>query len=148
MAGRLIGGSFCVPALLHFTQCRLRCLGHGGCCAAQLRCLLLLADGGLLALVDALLSYSCSLVDALPPVVTSTLADALPLFLYAGGYFATVVVLFGGCFATVSCFMLALLGIFGDNFFVQVQLFGWLLFGWLVWRVLPLRASSAARLLY
>ena len=60
--------------------------------------------------------YSCSLVDALPPVVTSSLADALPLFLYAGGYFAAVVVLFGGCFATVSCFMLALLGIFGDNF--------------------------------
>jgi len=116
MAGRLIGGSFCVPALLHFTQCRLRCLGRGGCCAAQLRCLLLLADGGSLALADALPPYSCSLVDALPPVVTSSLADALPLFLYAGGYFAAVVVLFGGCFATVSCFKLALLGIFGDNF--------------------------------
>jgi len=116
MAGRLIGGSFCVPALLHFMQCRLRCLGRGGCCAAQLRCLLLLADGGSLALADALPPYSCSLVDALPPVVTSSLADALPLFLYAGGYFAAVVVLFGGCFATVSCFKLALLGIFGDNF--------------------------------
>jgi len=101
-----------------------------------------------LALADALPPYSCSLVDALPPVVTSSLADALPLFLYAGGYFAAVVVLFGGCFATVSCFKLALLGIFGDNFFVQVQLFGWLLFGWLVWRVLPLRVSSAACLLY
>ena len=83
MAGRLIGGSFCVPALLHFTQCRLRCLGRGGCCAAQLRCLLLLADGGSLALADALPPYSCSLVDALPPVVTSSLADALSLFLYS-----------------------------------------------------------------
>ena len=58
----------------------------------------------------------CSLVDALPPVVTSSLADALPLFLYSGGCFAAVVVLFGRCFATVSCFVLLFLGIFGDSF--------------------------------
>ena len=87
MAGRLVGGSSCVPVLLHFTHCRLGGLGRGG----------LLADGGSLALADGLPPYSCSLVDALPPVVTSSLADALPLFLYAGGYFAAVVVLFGGC---------------------------------------------------
>jgi len=44
MASRLIGGSSWVPALLHFTHCHLESLGCGG----------LLADGGSLALADAL----------------------------------------------------------------------------------------------
>jgi hypothetical protein len=93
-----------------------------------------------------------------------SLADALPP--YFGGCFATVVVLFGGCFATYGyfelggcfaaiplgfaamvvlfggCFAHHLLLRVGDSFFVQVQLFGWSLFGWLVWSVLPLRVSS------
>ena len=84
----------CLPC---FTQCRLGSLGRGRS----------LADGGSLALADAFPSGSCCLVDALPPVVTSSLADALPLFLYSGGCFAAVVVIFGGCFATVSCSVLA-----------------------------------------
>ena len=44
LAGRLVDGSSCVPALLHFTHCHLESLGCGG----------LLADGGSLALADAL----------------------------------------------------------------------------------------------
>ena len=44
MAGRLVGGSSCVPALLYFTHCRLGGLGRGG----------LLADGGSLAQADVL----------------------------------------------------------------------------------------------
>lgn len=53
---------------------------------------------------------------------SSALADALPLFFYSGGCFAVVVVLFGRCFATVSC--LLFIGIFGDtcNFSLQVKL--------------------------
>ena len=81
-------------------------------------------------------------MDALPPVVTSSLADALPLFLYSGGCFAAVVVLFGRCLATVSCFVLALPWHLWRQYFVQVLLFGWPLIGWLVWSVLPLRAFS------
>ena len=50
------------------------------------------ADGGLLVLADALPPL-CYLVDALPPVLL-------------GRWPAAVVVLFGGCFATVSCFVL------------------------------------------
>ena len=60
-------------------HCRLGSLGRGGCLAALLRCLLMLAYGGLLA-------------DALPP--------------YAGGCFAAVIVLLGGCFATCDYFEL------------------------------------------
>ena len=125
MAGRLVSGSSCVPVLLHFTHCRLRGLGRGG----------LLANGGSLALADAL-----------PLVGASSLADALPLFLYSGRCFAAVVVLFGRCLATVSCFVLALPWHLWRQYFVQVLLFGWPLSGWLVWSVLP-RASSAVRLL-
>ena len=44
MAGRLVSGSSCVSALLHFTHYRFGGLGRGG----------LLADGGLLAVADAL----------------------------------------------------------------------------------------------
>ena len=80
MAGRLIGGSSCIPASLHL-HCRPGSLGRGGCFAVLVRCLLLLADGGSLALADALPLCSCCLVDALPPVGTSSLADALPPFL-------------------------------------------------------------------
>ena len=50
------------------------------------------ADGELLVLADALLPLCC-LVDALPPMLL-------------GGWPAAVVVLFGGCFAIVSCFVL------------------------------------------
>ena len=50
-------------------------------------------NGGLLVLADAL-PLLCCLVDALPPVLL-------------GGWSAAVVVLFGGCFATISCFVLA-----------------------------------------
>jgi len=90
MAGRLFGGSsWCLPC---FTHCCHGSLGRGGS----------LVHGRLLALADALPSGSCCLVDALPLVVTSSLADALPLFLYSGGCFAAMVVIFGGCFATVS----------------------------------------------
>ena len=81
MAGRLIGGSSCIPASLRFLHCRPGSLGRGGCFAVLVRCLLLLADGGSLALADALPLCSCCLVDALPPMVTSSLADALPPFL-------------------------------------------------------------------
>ena len=80
MAGRLIGGSSCIPASLRL-HCRPGSLGRGGCFAVLVRCLLLLADGGSLALADALPLCSCCLVDALPPMVTSSLADALPPFL-------------------------------------------------------------------
>ena len=80
MAGRLIDGSSCIPASLHL-HCRPGSLGRGGCFAVLVRCLLLLADGGSLALADALPLCSCCLVDALPPMVTSSLADALPPFL-------------------------------------------------------------------
>ena len=51
------------------------------------------ANGGLLVLADALPPL-CYLVDALPPVLL-------------GRWPAAVVVLFGGCFATVSCFVLS-----------------------------------------
>ena len=50
------------------------------------------ADGELLVLADALPPLCC-LVDALPPMLL-------------GGWPAAVVVLFGGCFAIVSCFVL------------------------------------------
>ena len=50
------------------------------------------ADGGPLVLADALPSLCC-LVDALPPMLL-------------GGWPAAVVVLFGGCFAIISCFVL------------------------------------------
>ena len=60
-------------------HCRLGSLGRGGCFAALLRCLLMLAYGGLLA-------------DALPP--------------YASGCFAAVIVLLDGCFATCDYFEL------------------------------------------
>ena len=49
--------------------------------------------------------------------------DALPQFLYPGGCFAAVVMLFGGCFATVSCFVLTLHWHLSISS-VQVQLFG------------------------
>ena len=67
---------------------------------------------------------SCCWVDALPPVVASSLADALPPFFFSGGCFAAVVVLFGGCFATVSC---SLSWHLWRQYilFLQVQLFGW-----------------------
>ena len=45
----------------------------------------------------------------MPPVVASSLADALSSFFFSGGCFAAVVVLFGRCFATDWCFVLALL---------------------------------------
>ena len=79
-------------------HCRLGSIGCGGCFAALLRCLLLLADGG-------------------------SLADALPS--YFGGCFATVIVLLGGCFATYGYFELG--GCFAAiplGFAAMVVLFG------------------------
>ena len=91
-------------------DCRLGSLGRGGCFAALLRCLLLLADGG-------------SLADALPPYFGGCFATVIVLlsgcfatygYFELGGCFATIhlgfaamVMLFGGCFATISCFVLA-----------------------------------------
>jgi len=95
-SGRLIGGSSYVPALLHFTYYRLSCLGRGGCFATLSRCLLMFADSGSLALADALPPCLCCLVGALPPGVSSCLADAWLPFLYSGGCFAAMVVLLGG----------------------------------------------------
>ena len=76
------------------------------------------------SLADALPPSSCCWVDALPPVVASSLADALPPFFFSGGCFAAVVVLFGRCFATVSC---SLSWHLWRQYilFLQVQLFGW-----------------------
>ena len=82
----------------------------------------------------------------MPHEVTSSLADALPLFLYSGGCLAAVVVLFGRCFATRlmlrACSPLVSLA---TVFFVGPSL-GVALFGWLVWSA-PLRVSSAVHLL-
>ena len=67
------------------------------------------------SLADALPLSSCCWVDALPPVVASSLADALPPFFFSGGCFAAVVVLFGRCFATDLVLRACSLGIFGDS---------------------------------
>lgn len=46
--------------------------------------------------------------------------DALPLFLYAGGCFAAVVMMFGGCFTLVPLYVSSLLyqHFLGDGVFV------------------------------
>jgi len=105
-AGRLYCRPSTIPASLHFTHCHLGCLGGSlgpwwmRCCRAS-------------SLADDMLSWLCCLVGALPPVYSSSLADALPTFLYSGGCFAAVVMLFDGCFATVS--WLLSFGFFGDS---------------------------------
>jgi len=129
MAGRLIGGSSCIPASLHL-HCRPGSLGRGGCFAVLVRCLLLLADGGSLALADALPLCSCCLVDALPPVVTSCLADALPPFLLWR------ILCRRGCAFRWMLFLPSPAS-WLRQYFMQVLLFGWPLFGRLVWRVPP-----------
>ena len=72
------------------------------------------ADGGPLFLADALPSLCC-------------LVDALPLVLL-GGWPAVVIMLFGGCFATVSCFVHAL--------------------PWHLWRQFIFCAGSALRVVF
>ena len=72
------------------------------------------ADGGLLVLADVLPPLCC-------------LVDALPLVLL-GGWPAVVIMLFGGCFATVSCFVHAL--------------------PWHLWRQFIFCAGSALRVVF